>query len=105
MRKFCANNIFVIAFEILSISPKSNFFRIVGFHVEQESNLFLKQKSNLYQSRTIPIPLFPSPDPNCLTFMGRLANELVNLTNPKTTIFIPARQAWFDTKTQGETQK
>jgi hypothetical protein len=29
----------------------------------------------------------------------------VNLTNPKTTIFIPARQAWFDTKTQGETQK
>jgi WASH complex subunit strumpellin len=66
--------------------------------------LFLKQKSNLYQNRTIPIPLFPSPDPNCLTFMGRLANELVNLTNPKTTIFIPARQAWFDTKTQGESE-
>ena len=55
----------------------------------------------MFQSRTIPIPLFPSPDPNCLTFMGRLANEIINLTNPKTTIFLPSRQAWFDTKTQG----
>ena len=42
------------------------------------------------------------PDPSCLTFMGRLANEIVNLTNPKTTIFLPARQAWYDTKTQGK---
>jgi hypothetical protein len=61
----------------------------------------MKQKSNLFQSRTIPIPLLPSPDPTCLTFMGRLANELVSLTNPRTTIFLPATQTWFDAKTLG----
>jgi hypothetical protein len=61
----------------------------------------MKLATDLYQSRTIPIPLLPSPDPSCLTFMGRLANELINLTNPRTTIFLPQCQAWFDPKTLG----
>ena len=27
--------------------------------------------------------------------------ELVILTNPKTTVFVPVRQTWYDFKTQG----
>lgn len=83
--------------------------RIINFNVEQESNLFLKQKiplwSSMYQNKNIPIPLhqLSGSSDNTLTFMGRLANELISVTSPKSTIFVPARQTWYDSRTQEET--
>ncbi|XP_001600214.3 WASH complex subunit 5 [Nasonia vitripennis] len=41
-------------------------------------------------------------DSNSLTFMGRLARELIRITDPKTTIYIEHALAWFDLKTQAE---
>ncbi len=84
--------------------------RIFNFYVEQEANVFLKQKvepaMSVYQRKSIPIPmLYSTPESGSpaggLTFMGRLAHELVSLTSPKTTIFVPVRQTWYDSKTQG----
>ncbi|XP_011504242.1 PREDICTED: WASH complex subunit strumpellin [Ceratosolen solmsi marchali] len=41
-------------------------------------------------------------DSNSLTFMGRLAREIMRITDPKTTIYIEHALAWFDLKTQTE---
>ena len=83
--------------------------RIFNFYVEQESNLYLRQKvlphASAYQSKTITIPMLVSSgsDYNVsgLSFMGRLMHEIIALTNPKNTIFVPVRQTWYDFKTQG----
>lgn len=37
---------------------------------------------------------FPS-----ITFIGRLANELLHLTDPKTTLYLTATSSWYDLKT------
>lgn len=62
--------------------------RIILFHVEQETNVFLTQKvlpwNSVYQNKSIPIPIPPPPtNPDCQTFMGRLANEIILVTNPR----------------------
>ena len=69
-----------------------------------------------HQSRAVPIPLHTttsftsngssSNDPAsfAITFLGRLANEIVSLTNPRNTIFVHARQAWYDARTLGKIQ-
>ena len=79
--------------------------RIFNFYVEQESNQYLKQKvlpwNSLYQSKTISIPyLFDTS--TGLNFMGNLVQDLVQLLNPKLTIFVHARQSWYDYKTQSK---
>ena len=78
--------------------------RIINFYLEQESNAYLKQKimpwNSLYQSKTIAIPLVM--DINGVTFMGRLVQDLVAFLSPKLTIFVPARQSWYDYKSQTE---
>ena len=83
--------------------------RIFNFYVEQESNLYLKQKvlpeASVYQSKTIAIPMLGSNgagSSDFQTFMGRLMHEIICLTSFKTTLFVPARQAWYDFKTQGK---
>ena len=77
--------------------------RIFNFYVEQESNIFLKQKvlpwASVHQSKHISIPYYLNEQG--ITFMGKLMQELVILTNPKTTVFVPVRQTWYDFKTQG----
>lgn len=81
--------------------------RIINFYIEQESNLYLKQKilpfASVFQSKNIAIPLLTSSNPNepGMTFMGRLMHELIGLTSCRTTVFIAPRQAWYDFKTQG----
>ena len=74
--------------------------RIFNFYVEQESNLYLKQKvfQSLYQSKSITIPLLWTDQGS--TFVGKLLTDLLNLTSYKTTIFVPARQTWYDFKSQ-----
>ena len=94
----------------------SELGRIFRFIVEQESNPLVKNKvlpsESTYQSRAVPIPLHttnPSTvggattDSNnlAITFIGRLANEIVSLTNPRTTIFVHAQQTWYDSRTSG----
>ena len=98
----------------------SELGRIFKFILEQESNPLVKNKvlpsDSKYQSRAVPIPLHTttsfassgsssSNDPTAfaITFLGRLANEIVSLTNPRNTIFVHARQAWYDARTLGKT--
>ena len=50
-----------------------------------------------FQSDTIPIPVFrPLKGDPCRNFMGRLVNELLLQTNPKTTVFVDVMQGWYD---------
>ena len=95
----------------------SELARIFKFLLEQETNPLVKTKvlasESIYQSRAVPIPLH-TINPNvaggiasvvnnsAITFIGRLANEIVSLTNPKNTIFVPARQSWYDSRTLGK---
>ncbi|XP_014219163.1 WASH complex subunit 5 [Copidosoma floridanum] len=45
---------------------------------------------------------FLPTDPNSLTFMGRLARELIRISDPKTTFYSEHSLAWYDLKTQTE---
>uniref|UniRef100_A0A0K2UPG6 Uncharacterized protein n=1 Tax=Lepeophtheirus salmonis TaxID=72036 RepID=A0A0K2UPG6_LEPSM len=79
--------------------------RIINFYVEQESNLFLKHKipqvESAYQSKTIPIILYPSlEDGKGLTFVGYLAQELLNLIDPFQIVFVNGKQKWYDVKSK-----
>ncbi len=87
---------------------QEEFSRIVFFHVEQECNTFLKKKifdyESIYQSKNIPIPIFPplgGQDPSA-NFIGRLAREILRITDPKTTYYVEKKNAWFDLKTKEE---
>ena len=62
--------------------------RIVGFNVEQECNTF--QKGNYvpdwqshFQSTAVPIPKPVPVDNRSATFIGRLAREILRVTDPK----------------------
>ena len=61
--------------------------RIVSYNVEQECNSFMREKvldwESIYQSKTIPVPTFPPLDPYSVNFIGRLARELLRITDPK----------------------
>jgi WASH complex subunit strumpellin len=61
--------------------------RIVNYNVEQECNAFMRQKvldwQSVYQSKSIPIPKFIPLDPYSVNFIGRLARELLRVTDPK----------------------
>ncbi|XP_055343798.1 WASH complex subunit 5-like [Paramacrobiotus metropolitanus] len=79
--------------------------RIINYNVEQECNTFLRNKvqdwESIYQSKTIPIPRFQPVDVS-VTFVGRLARELIRITDPKVTVYIDQMTAWFDVKTRQE---
>ena len=61
--------------------------RIINYNVEQECNAFMRQKvldyQSLYQSKSIPIPVFIPHDPYSLTFIGRLVRQITKFTDPK----------------------
>ncbi|XP_014669948.1 PREDICTED: WASH complex subunit strumpellin-like [Priapulus caudatus] len=79
--------------------------RIVNYNVEQECNSFLRTKvhdwQSMYQSTAIPIPTFPPLD-GSINFIGRLAREIIRITDPKTTVYIDQMKAWYDAKTHQE---
>lgn len=83
---------------------QEEFSRIINYNVEQESNQFLKKKiydwQSTHQSDAIPIPQFPrSQHPsgkNSANFMGRLARELLNQTDPIKTTYVELAQGWID---------
>lgn len=80
--------------------------RILSYNVEQECNAFLRHKvqdwQSTYQSRTIPIPSFPPMDQASVNFIGRLAREVLRVTDPRTTVYVDQSNAWFDVKSHAE---
>ncbi|XP_063699723.1 WASH complex subunit 5 [Culicoides brevitarsis] len=77
--------------------------RIICFNVERECNAFLNHKvsewNSKYQSHTIPIPTYPGEADGAATFIGRLAKELLRITDPKCTCYIQHSSAWYEAKT------
>lgn len=80
--------------------------RVINFSVQQESNTFLREKvfpwESQYWNKNIPIPQFASTDGESVTFMGRLAREILRITNPKMTIYLDQMNSWYDYKTKVE---
>lgn len=56
---------------------------------------------SVYQSTTIPIPKFPPVDES-VNFIGRLAREILRITDTKTTCYIDQMGAWYDSRTKQE---
>ena len=91
---------------------QEEFSRIISFHVEQECNTFAKKKifeyESIYQSKNIPIPVYaPLANPNgvgemSVNFIGRLAREILRMTDARTTYYIAKKNAWYDLKTKEE---
>lgn len=61
--------------------------RIINYNVERECNGFLRNKvhtwESTYQSRHVPIPIYPPTDNNSENFIGRLAREIIRLTDSR----------------------
>ncbi|XP_076032316.1 WASH complex subunit strump [Oratosquilla oratoria] len=80
--------------------------RIVNFNVEQECNQLLRKKvpdhDSLYQSVAIPIPRFAPTDNQSVNFIGRLAREILRVTDPKNTVYVELLGAWYDSRTHTE---
>ena len=82
--------------------------RVINFNVEQEANTFLRHKipawASEYQSKSIPVPVYPSVgsggDAN--NFTGRLANEIIAVTSPKSTLYVKSMQSWYDSRSHNE---
>ena len=55
----------------------------------------------MYQSTTIPIPRFERVD-HAVTFIGRLANEILRMTDTRFTTYIDQMSAWYDKRTTQE---
>lgn len=77
---------------------QEEFSRIINFNVEQECNSFLKKTidpRSQYQSDTIKIPVFPRVDRDSINFVGRLARELMRLTNCRSTTYLEQKSGWY----------
>jgi WASH complex subunit strumpellin len=66
---------------------QEEMLRIINYNVERECNSFSKVKihdwESVYQSNKIPIPTYPSVDNISVTFIGRLAREILRITDPR----------------------
>ena len=77
--------------------------KLINYYVEIEANKFLsrkiKQKNDFYDNmKDLAPPRYPplKTSPESPTFMGRLTRFILNLTNPKNSIFCPANFTWYD---------
>uniref|UniRef100_A0A182NJL2 Strumpellin n=1 Tax=Anopheles dirus TaxID=7168 RepID=A0A182NJL2_9DIPT len=80
--------------------------RIVRFNVEKECQPFLKSKlhdgvdgEEAGGGELVPIPVYVPLDMTSINFMGRLAREVLRVTDPRTTIYIDICSSWYDYKT------
>ncbi|KAK7066277.1 hypothetical protein SK128_025439 [Halocaridina rubra] len=80
--------------------------RIINYNIEQECNQLLRKKvsdhESVYQSTAIPIPKFPPADTQSVNFIGRLVREILRITDPKTTVYVPQLGVWYDARTHSE---
>lgn len=92
---------------------QEEFSRIIYFYVEQECNMFSKKKifeyESMYQSKNIPIPVYPPVAPaigneieTSVNFIGRLAREILRVTDPRITYYVEKKNTWYDLKTREE---
>ncbi|KAH9586479.1 WASH complex [Trypanosoma melophagium] len=77
------------------------FSRIVNFNVEMECNAFMQKKlypwKSQYQSDSIPIPYFkPMKETSTYSFLGRIVQHLLSMTNPSRSIFMTAFGSWYE---------
>ena len=77
--------------------------KLINYYVQIEANKFLsrkiKQKSDFYDNmKELAPPRYPpiKGAPESPTFLGRLTRYILNLTNPKNSIFCPANFSWYD---------
>ncbi|XP_019864763.1 WASH complex subunit 5 isoform X2 [Aethina tumida] len=77
--------------------------RIINYNVEQECNGFLRNKvhnwQSVYQNKHVPIPYYPKSDAISENFIGRLARELIRITDPRTSVYLMQTSTWYDIKT------
>lgn len=83
------------------------YSRIVNFNVEMECNSFMKKKlyhwQSKYQSDSIPIPYYERKNERePYSFLGRVVQVLLILTNPTKVMYVPALGSWFDIATARE---
>lgn len=76
------------------------FSRIVNFNVEMECNAFMQKKlypwNSKYQSESIPIPYFqPESEGATYSFLGNIVRNLLTMTDPRATVYVPALGAWY----------
>jgi len=85
--------------------------RIVNFYLEQETNQYLKKKvlasESRFQSRVVPVPLYSSSTSGAMangprqeqqiafSFMGRVVEALLRITDAATTTYAPEYMAWY----------
>lgn len=77
------------------------FSRIVNFNVEMECNSFMQKKlyywMSKYQSDSIPIPYFErQSDKEAYSFLGRIVQHLLSMTDPRRCMFIPSLNSWYE---------
>ncbi|EFN72735.1 Strumpellin [Camponotus floridanus] len=85
----------------LNFDQKSKITYIINNAVEEErrgSSSVLGKSWRQFQEDKHAF----STDNNSLTFMGRLAREIIRITEPRTTVYIEHSLAWYDIKTQIE---
>lgn len=79
--------------------------RIINFNVEQECNSFLRKQiyewDSYYQSTAIPIPKFHRVDYS-VNFIGRLAREIMRITDYRVTCYVSQMSTWYDRKSYNE---
>lgn len=81
------------------------FDRLINCYVEIESNAFLSGKlmiDEYFYDEDIPLPAENSSDGVSLTFMGRILNAILNLTDSKRTIYMDSALGFFDSNDRKE---
>ena len=90
-----------------SHSPSSHYS--LPLRITHTLSLSLSHHSLLYscggsrslQSKAIPIPKFPPVDES-VNFVGRLARELLRITDPRTTAYVEQLGTWYERGTLRE---
>mmetsp|Transcript_82253 Transcript_82253/g.199407 ORF Transcript_82253/g.199407 Transcript_82253/m.199407 type:complete len:1160 (-) Transcript_82253:74-3553(-) len=79
---------------------QEEFMRVIGFNFEMECNRFLKSKvlpeASRFQNGASPLPPMPAPTDRNVGFLGRTLDAVCSLTDPRSTIYSPTENAWFD---------
>jgi WASH complex subunit strumpellin len=81
---------------------QEEFNRLINKYIDLESNSFLSKKMSIDEllddDNYIPLPQ-DGPNNN---FMGRLTQEILNLTDPKRSIYVDLTPAFYDLATYKE---
>ncbi|CAG7822895.1 unnamed protein product [Allacma fusca] len=80
---------------------QEEFARVINYAAEQDYNAVSIQPvytlQSIYQSKDVPLPMLTSEDGS--TFMGRLARELVVMTDARTSVYVQTSNTWHESKT------